>query len=212
MQLIGMLDSPFVRRAAISARLLELPFEHESVSVFRQFDHFKTINPVVKAPTLLLDDGTMLIDSSLILDYFDQRVAPEKRLMPEALAPRVRVLELTGLALAAMEKTVQAVYESALRPEDKQYQPWLARVLDQLDCAYRELEERLAQSDGQPWLVGARLTQADVTVAVAWRFTQFMQADYPVLKPVDLARFPALARLSARMEALPAFVATPIDG
>ncbi|WP_273744534.1 glutathione S-transferase N-terminal domain-containing protein, partial [Burkholderia mallei] len=65
MKLIGMLDSPFVRRVAISAKLLGLPFEHHSISVFRQFDAFKSFNPVVKAPTLLTDDGTMLVDSDL---------------------------------------------------------------------------------------------------------------------------------------------------
>ena len=47
MQLIGMLDSPYVRRVAISLQLLGLPFEHRSVSVFRGFDEFSRINPVV---------------------------------------------------------------------------------------------------------------------------------------------------------------------
>lgn len=84
MKLIGMLDSPFVRRVAISAKLLDLPFEHQSLSVFRQFDRFKAINPVVKAPTFIADDGTILIDSSLIVDYLDRLVAPERRLLPEA--------------------------------------------------------------------------------------------------------------------------------
>uniref|UniRef100_UPI0019533B88 glutathione S-transferase N-terminal domain-containing protein n=2 Tax=Pseudomonadota TaxID=1224 RepID=UPI0019533B88 len=67
MKLIGMLDSPFVRRVAISLRLLGLPFEHAAVSVFRGFDEFQRINPVVKAPTLVCDDGTVLMDSTLLL-------------------------------------------------------------------------------------------------------------------------------------------------
>jgi glutathione S-transferase len=46
-QLIGMLDSPYVRRAAITLRLLGLPFEHRPISVFRQYDEFAAINPVV---------------------------------------------------------------------------------------------------------------------------------------------------------------------
>ena len=50
MQLIGMMDSPYVRRVAISLHVLGLPFEHRSVSVFRHFDEFAKINPVVKAP------------------------------------------------------------------------------------------------------------------------------------------------------------------
>lgn len=69
MQLIGMLDSPFVRRVAIALRLLDLPYEHRPLSVFRNFEAFSLFNPMVKAPTLVLDDGTVLMDSSLILDY-----------------------------------------------------------------------------------------------------------------------------------------------
>ncbi|MDO2043826.1 glutathione S-transferase N-terminal domain-containing protein, partial [Escherichia coli] len=55
MQLIGMLDSPFVRRVAIALRLLDLPYEHRPLSVFRNFEAFSLFNPMVKAPTLVLD-------------------------------------------------------------------------------------------------------------------------------------------------------------
>jgi glutathione S-transferase len=58
MKLIGMLDSPYVRRVAISLQLLGLKFEHQSLSVFRGFDEFRLTNPVVKAPTLVCGDGT----------------------------------------------------------------------------------------------------------------------------------------------------------
>ena len=50
MQLIGMLDSPYVRRVAVSMKLMGIDFEHQSVSVFRNFDRFREVNPVVKAP------------------------------------------------------------------------------------------------------------------------------------------------------------------
>src|SRR5262249_51034285 len=107
MQLIGMLDSPYVRRVAISLQLLGLPFEHRSVSVFRQFDEFQRVNPVVKAPTLVTDGGGVLMDSTLILDYAEAlaaaRNAAGRSLMPKHPAERLRVLQLTGLALAACE-------------------------------------------------------------------------------------------------------------
>ncbi|HGL4259080.1 glutathione S-transferase family protein [Burkholderia dolosa] len=208
MKLIGMLDSPFVRRVAISAKLLDLPFEHESVSVFRHFDRFKAVNPVVKAPTLVTDDGATLLDSSLIVDYLDHLVEPQRRLLPASIDARVRTLVPVGFALAAAEKTVQVVYEHALRPADKQHAPWLERVLSQLEAAYGALEPLVAAADG--WFGGARLLQSDVTVAVAWRFTQFVAADYPALARIDPARYPALAAHSARAEALPAFVETPL--
>ena len=67
MKLIGMLDSPYVRRVAVSLQVMGIEFEHQSLSVFRGYDEFALINPVVKAPTLLFDDGGMLMDSTLIL-------------------------------------------------------------------------------------------------------------------------------------------------
>ena len=63
MKLIGMLDSPYVRRVAISAKCLGIDLEHESVSVFRHFERFQQINPVVKAPTLIDDDVVARIES-----------------------------------------------------------------------------------------------------------------------------------------------------
>src|SRR5687767_10282394 len=111
MQLIGMLDSPYVRRVAISLRLLDLPFEHRSLSVFRTFEQFRAINPVVKAPTLVCDDGEVLMDSTLILDYAEALAGARRSLMPSGLAERQHELRLIGLALAACEKAVQIVYE-----------------------------------------------------------------------------------------------------
>ena len=67
MQLIGMLDSPSVRRVAVSLRLPDLPFEHRSISVFREMPAFAAINPAIKAPSLVCDDGSVLLDSMLIL-------------------------------------------------------------------------------------------------------------------------------------------------
>src|ERR1700687_1593513 len=88
MVLIGMMDSPYVRRVAVSMKLMDLAFEHRAVSVFRQFEEFRAGNPVVKAPSLVCDDGLVLMDSTLILDYLEQQVASPKRLMPEAGAAR----------------------------------------------------------------------------------------------------------------------------
>jgi glutathione S-transferase len=204
MQLIGMLDSPFVRRVAISLAIMDIPFEHRALSVFRTFDEFAKLNPVVKAPTLIEDDGTLLIDSTLILDHLEGKVAPERRLMPPHGAGRTRALQLIGFALAAAEKTVQIVYERDLRPAEKHHAPWLERLHGQLAAAYGLLEKPLADANG--WLVGERLMQPDITVAVAWRFTQ-----YALPGVIDPARFPALAAFSERAEALPVFVDTPLE-
>ncbi|MBN3762733.1 glutathione S-transferase [Burkholderia sp. Ac-20365] len=206
MQLIGMMDSPYVRRVAISLAVLGMPFEHQSVSVFRHFDAFAKINPVVKAPTFIADDGTLLIDSSLILDYLDHLSAPEKRLMPAATNERLKALSLLGFTLAACEKAMQNVYELNLRPAERQHQPWIERVQMQLFAAYDHLETAIAGRKGNGWLFGDRLMQPDITLAVVWRFQQFLLPGV-----VDPARYPALAAFSQRAEALPEFIATPLE-
>jgi glutathione S-transferase len=204
MQLIGMLDSPYVRRVAISLKMMGVPFEHRSLSVFRNFDQFRGINPVVKAPTLVCDDGTVLMDSTLILDYLEGLVAPDRRLMPAAGKARQEALRLTGLALAACDKGVTLIYERERRPSEKFHEPWYERSLGQALAAYSELED--AVGNAQPWLQGEGPNAADVATAVAWRFGQYYNAEL-----VPAWKFPALVKFSNRAEALPAFESTPLD-
>jgi glutathione S-transferase len=198
-----MLDSPYVRRCAISMKLMGLPFEHRSVSVFRNFDEFRAINPVVKAPSLICDDGTVLMDSTLIVDYLEHVVAPSKRLMPQGGRERQEALRLVGLAMAACEKCVQLVYEKQ-RPEDKRHEPWLARVAGQANAAFTELE--CAAGSAAPWVQGESFNAADVAVACAWRFGQYYDS-----VEVPAANYPALVSYSARAEALPELASTPLD-
>ena len=201
MQLIGMLDSPYVRRVAISLQLLQLPFEHRSLSVFRAFDEFRRINPVVKAPTLVCDDGTVLMDSTLLLQYAEALAAP-RSLMPRGGAELAVALRRIGLALAACEKSVQIVYERGLRPPDKQHEPWVGRVTGQLLAAFDGLEQTYAGRDLE--VRSATLQQPELSAAVTWHFVQQM-----IPQIVEAARFPALSALSAAAEALPEFQAAP---
>lgn len=202
MQLIGMLDSPYVRRVAISLQLLGLRFEHRSISVFRDFAQFQRINPLVKAPSLICADGEVLMDSTLILEYAEALAGLGKSLMPEVMAQRQHALRVIGLALAACEKSVQIVYERQLRPADKQHQPWLERVSGQLLAAYGALEAELHK---RPLAVSSEaINQAGVSTAVAWQFTQQM---LPELVPA--ADYPALREFSRQAERLPAFSAAP---
>ena len=198
MKLVGMLDSPYVRRVAISLDLYGVAFEHQSLSVFRTFDEFAQINPVVKAPTLVLHDGTVLMDSSLILDYLEALAPADKKLLPQAPAERAHDLQVLGLALAACEKSVQIVYEHNLRPAEKLHAPWLDRISGQLLAAYGLLDKLVAGDD--------TLNQASLTTAVAWSFSQ-----YTVASVVKTEAFPNLQRLAERLEQHPAFKKYPIE-
>jgi len=204
MQLIGMLDSPYVRRVAISLKLLKIPFEHQSLSVFRNVDEFSQINPLVKAPTLICDDGEVLMDSTLILEYVERLADSDKSLMPRESPAYQHAVRLIGIALVACEKTVQIVYERTLRPSEKQHQPWLDRVEQQLAEAYRLLEAEV--NTRKPWLLNKQPMQPDITICVAWRFTQYVIPDV-----IAQADYPALAQFSDSAEILPEFVSTPLE-
>jgi glutathione S-transferase len=204
MVLIGMPDSPYVRRVAVSMKLMGLPFEHRQVSVFRHYDRFRAINPVVKAPSFITDDGTVLMDSTLILDYLEALVPAGRRLMPPATARRLVALRLIGLAMAACEKCVQIVYEKQQRPADKRHEPWMERVTGQANAAFEELE--VAVTGASPWFGGSAPDAADIAVACAWRFSQYYDA-----VEIPAPRYPNLVSYSRRAEALPEFLSTPLD-
>ncbi len=200
MQLVGMLDSPYVRRVAIALTVLDVPFTHLPLSVFSTFEAFGRINPVVKAPTLVCDDGGVLMDSTLILQW--AATLSTRALRPAGGPALQRDLRITGLALAACEKAVQIVYEHNLRPAEKLHTPWLQRVTSQLQAACALLEAELTAA---PLPDPAReIGDAGITTAVAWGFMQMMVPD-----TVGAAGCPALAAYAQRAERLSAFAALP---
>jgi len=202
MLLIGMFDSPYVRRVAVSMRLLGMAFEHADWSVGRDFDRIRAYNPLGRVPTLVLDDGEALIESGAILDFLDETVGPMRALLPPSGRARRAALRLMALATGAADKAAIQVYEVVFRPEDKRHAPWVARCRSQVEAALAELERLCRTRADQAWLVGDRLSQADVTVTCA--FTFLMAALDGVL---ERSAYPALLAACERCEALPEFQA-----
>ena len=113
MILIGQYNSPFVRRVGIALTLYELPFEHRPWSVFGDTDKIRPYNPLTRVPTLVLDDGEVLIDSHIILDYLDSFVSADWRLFPVAEPARHQALKVAALAMGLAEKVRQPVLREA---------------------------------------------------------------------------------------------------
>ena len=204
MQLIGMLDSPFVRRVAVTMRFLDIDFEHRPLSVLRTFDEFRRVNPLVKVPTLVCDDGEMLVDSTLIIQHVESLAG--RTLMPIDIADERRALQQVGVALAVMEKAVQRIYETRMRPPKYVHDAWLDRVVLQLASGLDWLENSVAGLGEHDWLFGRSITQADISTAIAWRFA--VHAAAPVTAAVER---PALSLFGKRAEALPEFLACPLE-
>ena len=180
MQLIGMLDSPYVRRVAVTLIAAKVPFTHRPISLFRHIDEFSRINPLLKAPTLVVDDGTVLMDSNIILEYLAAACPSVAALTPSEAPPRLRALRASGLALTVMEKAVQRHYERLLRPAEKLHPPWVDRIMGQLAAGLTALDGELPKSG---W-IGGGFGLSDISVACAFGFVQGAIADL-----VDASRY-----------------------
>lgn len=205
MILIGMFDSPFVRRVAVSMKLLGMPFEHRNWSVGKDFELIRQFNPLGRVPALVQPDGDTLIESSAILDFLDEMAGPEHALLPRSGEPRREALRIIAIAVGGAEKGVLQVYESAFRPPEKRYRPWVERCHTQTHAALAELD-RLCQVRGGEWLIGNRITQADITATCAYTFLSEALAINR-----DTVMYPSLSAVAERCESMPEFRSVKAD-
>ncbi|MEM6664987.1 MAG: glutathione S-transferase N-terminal domain-containing protein [Pseudomonadota bacterium] len=198
MKLIGMLDSPFVRRVALTMAANNVAFEHASVSVFRDLERYRAVNPLLKSPTLICDDGTVLMDSSVILLWLEGIAGIS--LLPREPAQRTRAARRTALGLVAAEKAVQIEYERK-RPEAQRSADWLVRVGEQVRAAFGAIEQDLQEGSPDPVALDG------ITLAAAWGFARFVVPD---VAPVS--DYPALAAYAADAENRDIYRKFPVDG
>lgn len=197
MILIGQYDSPFVRRVGIALTLYEMPFEHRPWSVFGDADKIRLLNPLVRVPTFVLDDGTVLTESHIILDYLDGCVAPETAMFPRAEPARHKALGVAALATGLADKAVSLFYEKRLHSTVSDV--WVSRCRSQIGAVLGALEADRAARRSAYWF-GERIGHADIAVAAALRFVAEAHAGL-----IAMAGYPALAAHAERLEALPAF-------
>jgi glutathione S-transferase len=198
MILIGQFDSPFVRRVAIAMRLYGMAFEHRPWSVFGDADKLSAFNPLKRVPTLVLDDGEVLIESFCILDALDQMVGEGQALIASTGPDRREALKVSSLAVGLADKAVSLVYERAIH--DRSTPMWVERCRGQIGGVLDALEADRATRAGD-WWFGANIGHADIAVAVALNFLNDAHAGL-----FDLNKWPRLARHTIRCEALAPFM------
>jgi glutathione S-transferase len=199
MILIGQYDSPFVRRVGIALRLYGLTYEHHPWSTFGDAEQIAQYNPLRRVPTLVLDDGEVLIDSVTILDYLDALAGPMKALITPAGPARRQALKICALATGLADKAVSLVYERVLHEQVSQ--AWIDRCVAQISGVLDALQSDRAGRATSFWF-GETIGHADIAVACVLRFAS---EAHPTL--FDLARWPPLATHAAHCEALAPFQA-----
>ncbi len=207
MILTGQLDSPFVRRVAIALQIYGLPFEHNVISAYDDFDELLALNPLGKVPALRLDDGRVIADSTLILDYLDRVAGQENALLPDDASVRAGLLAHMGVAVGLAEKAVEFRTETVRRPSDKVDQPRVGRILAQIVSALDWLEERTPQ---EGFVSGDGIGHADIASAVAMTFIAGKNPEHLEARRGDCQNgFKKLKAHAACCEMMDAFRAVP---
>ena len=204
MRLVGAFISPFVRRVAVALNALELPFEHEALSVVENRSEISAYNDLIRVPSLVLDDGEVIIDSHQILAEVDRMVGPERALSPrrsDNLRPYGQIL---AYGTGSLEKFVAAFYEVSRRPPETVWPEWAARCKVQAIGGLMAMEARAPEGlgDGAYFFEG-RLTHADIAAVIAYQTG--VRTDPGGVSPATL---PRLARLTTALGSTPAFAAT----
>lgn len=195
LHLIGQYDSPFVRRVGIALTHAGIAFRHLPWSSFGDARRLRALNPLTRVPTMVLEDGGVLVDSHAMLDHIDRRAAVAMR--PAGGAARDAALRIEGLATGLADKAVALFYEKRMHTEVSQ--AWVARCREQIAATALALEAEAVSRPEGFWF-GGTLGHADIALACAWRF---VREAHPGLLAEQ--RLLTLVAQCAALERLPVF-------
>jgi len=181
--------SPFGRKVKIAAYHLNLVdrMDIRTVDLADESDPLYAGNPLGKIPTLILDDGTPIFDSRVILEYLDT-LAGGNRILSTDINKRMKALTLQATADGLLDAAILQVYERRYRPEAMVHQPWLDRQAAKVSRTLAALE---SDTSGIADTVDAgTITLACALAYLDFRFDGVWRKDYPNLVEW-LARFEA---------------------
>jgi glutathione S-transferase len=189
--------SPFGRKVSIAAGVLGLDKEItvESADPMNAADTLRRQNPLGKIPTLILDDGSALFDSRVIIEYLDHHVGGG-RIIPREPAARFAALRLQALCDGVLDASILQVYEGRWRPAEKHEAKWLEYQAGKIERALATLEADPPPLDAIP-----NVGQIALACVLGYRDLRF-QGTWRASHPKLVAW---LDRFAARV---PAFAAT----
>jgi glutathione S-transferase len=198
MKLIASYTSPYARKVRIALAEKKIEYEFVEESPWAEQTTVPTYNPLGKVPVLVLDDGTTLFDSRVIVEYLDT-VSPVSRLIPEPNRQRIVVKRWEALADGICDAAVAVVLESK-RSARQQNKDWIERQLRKIDLGLKELGNELGE---KVWCNGEAYSLADIATGCALAYLDLRHA------AIDWrAAYPNLVKLAEKLAKRPSFAET----
>ncbi len=197
MKLVGSLTSPFVRKVRIVLSEKRIVYDFDVDIPWESDTRVAEHNPLGKVPILIMDDGTTLYDSRVIVDYLDS-ANPVSRLMPEFNRERSMVKRWEALA-DGISDAATTIFLERKRPESLQNTEWISR---QQKKAMLGLEVAARDLGDKKWCEGNVYTLADIALGCTLGYLSFR---FPEMK---WRMFPNLVRLVDALEERASFIET----
>lgn len=189
MKLYTSLTSPYGRKARVMLAEKRIDFELVLTDVWDPNTPLWKVNPLGKMPCLVLDDGTALYDSPVILDYLDS-VTPVGHLIPESTRPRIQVKRWEALADGIMDAAVSIVLEKK-RLANLQSSDWIAWQSGKIERGLAAMSKDLGEN---AWCTGHTFNLSDIVVGCALFYLDFRFAEVNWRKD-----FPNLGQLTDKL-------------
>jgi glutathione S-transferase len=198
MKLIASQTSPYARKVRIALVEKKIEYDFVEESPWAAETTVPDYNPLGKVPVLVLDDGTTLFDSRVIVEYLDT-VSPVSRLIPEPNRQRIVVRRWEALADGICDAAVAIVLERK-RPAKQQNKDWLDRQRRKVDLGVNELAQELGD---RLWCNGDAYSLADIAAGCALAYLDLRHPD------IDWrGSYANLVKLAEKLSKRPSFAET----
>lgn len=196
MKLIGSLASPYVRKVRVVFAEKKLDYALVLEDVWGADTTIAQSNPLGKVPALLMDDGSAMFDSRVIVEYLDT-LTPVGKLIPVSGRERSSVKCWEALADGVLDAAVLVRLEKILRPEQQQSPAWIARQMGKVEAGLKQMSGDLGE---KPFYAGNQYTLADIAVgcALGWLSFRFPEISWR-------EDHPNLQRLFEKLSERPSF-------
>ena len=194
MKLIGTHTSPFVRKVRIVLAEKKIDYELAIDSPWQDDSEVHNLNPLGKVPVLVLDDGTPLFDSRVIVEHVDN-VTPNNKLFPTPNRERTEVKRWEALADGICDAAASAFLEGK-RPDSQQNARQHGKIARSLEFMAEELGEKA-------YCQGTQISLADLAVGAALGYLCFR---FPHVGWQET--HPNLTKLYAKLMLRPSFTDT----
>ncbi len=199
MKLLHSPTSPFARKVRIVAAEKKLELELEIADPWKPNPDLARANPLGKVPALIMDDGTSLFDSRVIVEYLDG-VSPVHRLIPDTSRDRISVKRWEAIADGLCDAAILARLEAVRPDQNESSAKQIARQLDKVGACIDEMARELGDRE---FCVGNALSMADIAAGCALGYLKFRYPDV-----TWETTHPSLARLYKKLSARPSFKAS----